>query len=57
MLIAQPRRMTMMIKIFNADDDTFDNGDDKYDNNYRFTWSKAVLDITLEDHLEVMTQL
>ena len=47
----------MMNKVYNDNDDSIDNDDDKDDNNYRFTGSKAVLDITLEDHLQVMTQL
>ena len=49
--------MTMMITIYNDNDDTIGNDNDKDENNYRFTGSKAVLDITLEDHLEVMSQL
>ena len=47
----------MMNQIYNYNGDSIDNDDDKDDNNYRFTGSKAVLDITLEDHLEVIAQL
>ena len=53
MLIARPLCRTMMMSIYNENDDTIDD-DEK---NYRFTGSKAVLDITLEDHLEVIAQL
>ena len=49
--------MTIFMTIYDDNDDTFDNDDDKDYNNYRFTGSKAVLDITLEDHLKVIAQL
>ena len=40
--------MLMMMKIYDGNDDN---------DSYRLTGSEAVFDITLEDHLEVLTQL
>ena len=40
--------MSMMMKIYDGNDDN---------DSYRLTGSEAVFDVTLEDHLEALTQL